>query len=121
VSLKRQRSVPSGRSERIQAGIFASVSVASHAVVSVTEAGKKREIYEGNLISQYRKLLAKLEAAEVNPLLKAKKRRTHDERTAYPPRVPVELLVNMLVHRDYELAEPASAGDGPHTRPTATT
>lgn len=78
-----------------------------HAVISVTEAGKKREIYEGNLISQHRKLLEKLEAAEVNPLLKIKKRRTHDERTAYPPRVPVELLVNMLVHRDYELAEPA--------------
>lgn len=79
-----------------------------HALVRVTEAGKKRELYEGNLISQHRQLLAKLESAEVNPLLKVKRRRTHDERTAYPPRVLVELLVNMLVHRDYEVEEPAS-------------
>lgn len=79
-----------------------------HAVIAVTEAGKKREVYEGNLISQHRQLLEKLETAEVNPLLKVKKRRQHDERTAYPPRVLVELLVNMLVHRDYERAEPAA-------------
>lgn len=78
-----------------------------HAVVRVTQAGKKREIYEGNLISQHRQLLEKLEAAEVNPLLKVKGRRSHDERTAYPPRVLVELLVNMLVHRDYAIEEPA--------------
>jgi hypothetical protein len=78
-----------------------------HAVVSVTEAGRKREIYEGNLISQHRRLLEKLETAEVNPHLKVKKRRQHDERPAYPPRVLVELLVNMLVHRDYEIAEPS--------------
>ncbi len=78
-----------------------------HAVISVTEAGRKREIYEGSLISQHRKLLEKLEAAEVNPRLKVKKRRQHDERPAYPPRVLVELLVNMLVHRDYEVPEPS--------------
>jgi hypothetical protein len=78
-----------------------------HAVVSITEAGKKREIYEGNLIGQHRKLLAKLEMAEVNPRLKVKKRRQHDEQPAYPPRALVELLVNMLVHRDYEVPEPS--------------
>lgn len=78
------------------------------AVVSVTEEGKKREIYEGNLISQHRALLQKLESVDVNPLLKLKKRRQHSDQTAYPPRVLVELLVNMLVHRDYEIQEPAS-------------
>lgn len=78
-----------------------------HAVLSVTEAGKKREIYDGNLVSQHRKLLEKLEAEEVNPRLKIKKRRQHDEQRAYPPRVLVELLVNMLVHRDYQIPEPA--------------
>jgi hypothetical protein len=78
-----------------------------HAVISVTEAGKKREIYDGNLITQHRRLLEKLEAPEVNPRLKVKKRRQHDERSAYPPRALVELLVNMLVHRDYEVAEPS--------------
>lgn len=79
-----------------------------HAVVSLTESGKKREIYEGNLISQYRALLQKLETTDVNPLLKLKKRRQHTDQPAYPPRALVELLVNMLVHRDYEVAEPSS-------------
>jgi len=54
---------------------------------------------------QHRRLLQKLEAVDVNPLLKLKKRRQHSDQTAYPPRVLVELLVNMLVHRDYEFPE----------------
>jgi hypothetical protein len=72
-------------------------------VVSVTEGGKKREIYDGNLISQHRRLLEKLESEDVNPVLKLKKRRTHDDQPAYHNRALVELLVNLLVHRDYEL------------------
>ena len=79
-----------------------------HAVVALTDRGKKREIYEGNLIAQHRALLQKLETTDVNPLLKLKKRRQHTDQTAYPPRVLVELLVNMLVHRDYEVREPSS-------------
>lgn len=79
-----------------------------HAAVVVTEAGKKREICEGNLIAQHRRLLEKLEAADVNPLLKLKKRRQHSDQTAYPPRALVELLVNMLVHRDYQIPESSS-------------
>jgi len=79
-----------------------------HAVVSLTESGKKREIYEGNLIAQHRALLRKLESAEVNPQLKLKKRRQHTDQPAYPPRALVELLVNMLVHRDYGISEPSS-------------
>ncbi|WP_026784922.1 hypothetical protein, partial [Pleomorphomonas koreensis] len=78
-----------------------------HAVVTLTEGGKKRELYEGNLISQHRRLLERLDAEDVNPLLKVKGRRQHGEQRAYPPRALVELLVNMLVHRDYTLAEPA--------------
>jgi hypothetical protein len=72
-------------------------------VVSVTEGGKKREIYDGNLITQHRRLLEKLESEDVNPVLKLKKRRTHDEQPAYHQRALVELLVNLLVHRDYKL------------------
>jgi SIR2-like domain len=79
-----------------------------HAVVSLTEAGKKREIYDGNLITQHRRLLEKLESAEVNPPLKVKKRRVHSDEVPYPPRVLVELLVNMLVHRDYQIPEKSS-------------
>jgi hypothetical protein len=83
------------------------------AVVCVTEAGKKREIYEGNLIAQHRALLQKIESVDVNPILKLKKRRQHSDQTAYPPRVLVELLVNMLVHRDYNVDEPASVEVSP--------
>ena len=79
-----------------------------HAVVALTEAGKKREIYDGNLISQHRALLQKMESQDVNPLLKLKKRRQHTDQPAYPPRVLVELLVNMLVHRDYQVPEPST-------------
>lgn len=77
------------------------------AVISLTENGKKREVYEGNLIGQHRRLLQRLEEADVNPPLMVKKRRQHTDETAYPPRVLVELLVNMLVHRDYEIPEKA--------------
>jgi len=49
-----------------------------------------------------------LESPDVNPPLKVKKRRQHIDETAYPPRVLVELLVNMLVHRDYEISEKSS-------------
>ena len=55
-----------------------------HAVVSLTEAGKKRQIYEGNLIAQHRALLQKLETSDVNPLLKLKKRRQHRTRLPIP-------------------------------------
>ena len=79
-----------------------------HAVITITQDGKGREIYSGNLISQHRKLLEKLDSPDVNPSLKVKKRRQHDQRPAYPPRVLVELLVNMLVHRDYEVPEIAT-------------
>ncbi|WP_455387567.1 SIR2 family protein [Petrachloros mirabilis] len=89
-----------------------------HAVISFTESGKKREIYEGSLISQHRQLLEKLDTAEVNPLLKVKERRKHDERTAYPPRALVELLVNMIVHRDYSISEPSRIEARPSTEIT---
>lgn len=105
--------VPDGASDSITAGavlLFGNRTqhFFPHAVISVTEAGKKREVYDGNLLNQHRRLLQKLETPEFNPLLQIKKRRQHDEQTAYPPRALVELLVNMLVHRDYGITEPAT-------------
>lgn len=105
--------VPDSGSDKVTAGALLLFGKRTqdffpHAVVSLTEAGKKREIYDGNLIVQHRRLLQKLETADVNPLLKIKKRRQHSDQTAYPPRVLVELLVNMLVHRDYEVPESSS-------------
>ena len=102
--------VPNSGSDKVTAGALLLFGKRTqdffpHAVVSLTESGKKREIYEGNLIAQRRALLQKLETADVNPPLKLKKRRQHTDQTAYPPRALVELLVNMLVHRDYEVTE----------------
>jgi hypothetical protein len=105
--------VPNASSDKVTAGAVLLFGKRTqdfypHAVVSLTEAGKKREIYEGNLIAQHRALLQKLETTDVNPQLKLKGRRQHTDQTAYPPRVLVELLVNMLVHRDYQVPEPSS-------------
>lgn len=105
--------IPDGEMDKVTAGALLLFGKRPqdffpHAVVSLTEAGKKREIYDGNLISQHRHLLQRLENPDVNPPLKVKKRRQHTDDTAYPPRVLVELLVNMLVHRDYEIPEKSS-------------
>lgn len=75
-----------------------------HSVVSVTESGKKRVVYAGNLLSQRQRLLEKLESSDVNPLFKLKRQRSHDDQPAYHRRALVELLINLLVHRDYEIA-----------------
>jgi hypothetical protein len=79
-----------------------------HAVVSATIAGKKRSVFDGNLIRQRQSLLEWLEGDEVNPVLKVKRRATHTATSAYPHRALVELLINLLVHRDYERNETAS-------------
>jgi len=78
------------------------------AVVSVTIGGKKRLVFRGNLIRQRVELLEWIESLDVNPILRVKKRTTHLSSPAYPPRALVELLVNMLVHRDYRVSEPAA-------------
>jgi len=78
-----------------------------HAVVSGSIDGKKRSVFEGNLLIQRRDLLAWLETADINPTLKIKKISVHAEEPTYSRRALVELLINMLVHRDYERVEPS--------------
>lgn len=78
-----------------------------HAVISASIGGKKRSVFEGNLLVQRRALLTWLEGPDVNPLLKIKKIATHTEEPTYSARALVELLINMIVHRDYERPEPA--------------
>lgn len=78
-----------------------------HAVVSGSIDGKKRSVFEGNLLIQRRDLLAWLETADINPTLKVKKISVHAEEPTYSRRALVELLINMLVHRDYERVEPS--------------
>jgi hypothetical protein len=86
------------------------------AVVTVTELGKKREVYDGNLLSQRLRLLEKIESADVNPVVKLKKRRSHEDQPAYQQRALVELLVNLLVHRDYEIERSANIDIQPSTQ-----
>jgi hypothetical protein len=79
-----------------------------HAVVSTSIDGKKRRVFGGNLITQYREVLEWLSDKGTNPILKIKRRVTHEEKQAYPDRALVELLVNLLVHRDYQRTAPAT-------------
>jgi hypothetical protein len=76
-----------------------------YARVAFTTNGKKRQVFDGNLIEQYHKLEAYLRSEEVNPLLRIKGERTAEKKPAYPLRALIELLVNLLVHRDYEAEE----------------
>jgi hypothetical protein len=78
-----------------------------HAIVGVTIGGKKRQIFSGNLIEQRRQLLEWFEASEINPTLRVKGRNRHQDMPAYSHRALVELAINLLVHRDYEVAQPA--------------
>ncbi|WP_156681160.1 hypothetical protein [Sphingomonas profundi] len=79
-----------------------------HAVVAATVAGKKRQVIGGNLIGQRRALLERLEDSEVNSTIRVKGRTRHQDTPAYAGRALVELMVNLLVHRDYEVGEPAT-------------
>ncbi len=76
------------------------------ACVSFTHGGRKRVVFDGNLITQYRKIVEHLTSEEVSPNLRIKGERTAEERPAYPQRALVELTVNLLVHRDYSVSEP---------------
>jgi hypothetical protein len=73
-----------------------------HARVAFTTGGKKRQVFDGNLIEQFRKLITHLNSDEVNPSLRVKSERSSTERQAYQPRALTELIVNLLVHRDYQ-------------------
>jgi hypothetical protein len=76
-----------------------------YAQIAFTRDKKKRVVFDGNLISQYRKLVEQLTSAEVNPVLRIKGAQSSEELPAFPERALTELAVNMLVHRDYEAEE----------------
>lgn len=73
------------------------------AIIELTQDGKKREIFDGNLISIHRRLLARVEQRDLNPIVKVKGITKHKDRPTYPKRALVELVVNMIVHRNYRL------------------
>ncbi|MGY3499160.1 hypothetical protein [Bradyrhizobium sp. USDA 4502] len=79
-----------------------------HAVVTATVDGKKRQVIEGNLIKQRNDLLDWMGDKDVNPTIKVKTVGRHVERLAYHQRALIELVVNLLVHRDYEDPRPSA-------------
>lgn len=79
-----------------------------HAVVTVTVDGKKRQVIDGNLLKQRNDLLDWIGDKDVNPTIKVKTVGKHVERSAYHQRALIELVINLLVHRDYEDHRPAT-------------
>ncbi|MFG3592164.1 SIR2 family protein [Bradyrhizobium sp. RDI18] len=79
----------------------------SHNVITGTVTGKKRKVFNGNLLSQYKAVLEWFDEEQVNPPIKVKVRRQHETRKSYPDRALIELLVNMIVHRDFSIARPS--------------
>ncbi len=79
-----------------------------HAIVGATISGKKRQLFSGNLVEQRRQLIEWCEATDINPVIRVKGRNRHQDMPAYAHRALVELVVNLLVHRDYEIAQPAA-------------
>jgi hypothetical protein len=78
-----------------------------HSVITATITGKNRKVFGGNLISQHKAVLDWFDEEEINPQIKVKGRRQHERRALYPDRALVELLVNMIVHRDYTIPLPS--------------
>ena len=77
------------------------------AVIAATVAGKKRRIFDGNLLNQHAVLLEWFEQEAVNAPIKVKGKRQHETRTPYQERAVSELLTNMIVHRDYAVPKPS--------------
>lgn len=63
---------------------------------------KRRYVFRGNLLTQYRDVMDLLTSQDINPVLRIKKAQESVEKTAYHERALTELLVNMMAHRDYE-------------------
>jgi hypothetical protein len=75
------------------------------ATITATIGGKKRIVFEGNLVRQRQQLRDWLAGEDVNPTLRVKGRTKHEDRPAYDDRALSELLTNLLVHRDYQKAD----------------
>lgn len=80
-------------------------SVFPQACVELTFGGKKRRLIRGNLIQQFTELRQLLDDPSVNPELRVKTASSSQKRLAYNSRSITEMIVNLLVHRDYAVAE----------------
>lgn len=64
-----------------------------------------RSVFEGNLVEQYNNLMEFFDSEDINPYIRIKKEHKSIESVAYKPKALRELLVNMIVHRDYSISE----------------
>jgi SIR2-like domain len=76
-----------------------------HAVVAFVTSQKKQEVFSGNLIQQFESLHNRLQDRSVNSFLRLKNDTGSEDIDAYPARALTELIINLLVHRDYEIED----------------
>jgi len=67
---------------------------------------KQQRVFEGNILSQFQQLRTELLSNGINKPIRVKLASGAVEITPYNDRALVELLVNLLAHRDYQIAEP---------------
>ena len=77
----------------------------SHALVTFIAQKKKQTLFQGNLLKQRQDLAELLQDESINPTLRLKNETGAEEQLAFPKRALVELVANLLVHRDYESSE----------------
>jgi hypothetical protein len=76
-----------------------------HAAVSLRVSQKKQSVFSGNLVRQFAEISAALNDIKFNPTVRLKSETASTEKQAFPPLALRELLVNLLVHRDYQASE----------------
>jgi len=74
-----------------------------HAAVSLRVNKKKQSVFDGNLVRQFAAISEALNDVKMNPIVRLKNETGATEKQAFPPLALRELIVNLLVHRDYEL------------------
>lgn len=72
-----------------------------HLKTIVLRDGKHQTVFAGNLLTQFAALSAHLRSNEVNEQIRIKRPEGAVEKAAYSDRAIIELLVNLLAHRDY--------------------
>ena len=75
--------------------------------MAATVDGKKRRIFAGNLIEPVQSRTGVVRARAGQPCHQGERAATARNAPAYPERALVELLVNMIVHRDFAIAKPS--------------
>jgi hypothetical protein len=79
-----------------------------HFKTIVIRDGKQQTVFPGNLLKQFTDLRAYLLSAEMNPVVRIKRPDGAVEIQSYHERAILELLVNLMAHRDYGSKELAS-------------